>query len=75
MRKARSNVFLSLVAVVVLIMSAVPALAHGDDLDEKGQHIRRRLSTRSEIYRLWIPRGIRIGRLTWLGPTTGSHGR
>jgi hypothetical protein len=36
MRTARSSVFLSITSVVVLIVSAVPALAHGDDLDEKG---------------------------------------
>lgn len=36
MRKARSSVYLSIIAVVVLIMSAVPALAHGDDLDANG---------------------------------------
>jgi hypothetical protein len=35
MRTARSSVFLSIISVVVLIVSAVPALAHGDGLDEE----------------------------------------
>jgi hypothetical protein len=36
MRKAEGSVFLSLVAVVVLIVSVVRASAHGDDLDGRG---------------------------------------
>ena len=36
MRTTRRSVYLSIIAVVVLIVSAVPALAHGDDLDAKG---------------------------------------
>ncbi|MEN8238466.1 MAG: hypothetical protein ABFR53_04595 [Actinomycetota bacterium] len=33
MRSARRSVFLSIASVVVLVVAAVPVLAHGDDLD------------------------------------------